>query len=162
MLVFASMFFHASTLYILFYFVFGCSVLFVTRDKVFQKVPFIAFFVFVMLGVVLSFFKSSVDTSNILLVIPGIILAYVSLKYGLEKKYAWLFFLLVSAIIIGRLILTSSNQMVFIASRNNISAWILLSSLILYISYRDEQIVPVIPAVIALIISLLGEGASVQ
>lgn len=117
----------------------------------------------VMANITVAVFSMAIHGSNniteIVFTILALSMAYYMALYGIERKHAIHLYIIITAVLVFRIITTGSVNAVFlVASRNNISAFSILASILLYSTYEKDENLPYIPALITLVLSCVGEG----
>jgi hypothetical protein len=80
-------------------------------------------------------------------------------KDGIDRKCTWMLFIIISLVIFIRIAVTSSVDLVFNnTSRNSISSFSILTSVLIYSTYDKEDYLSILPAIVTMLLSLVGLG----
>jgi len=98
-------------------------------------------------------------SSEIIFTVLGLCLGFHLAKYGIDRKWAYALFYVVTVILLFRIIAAGSVNSVFaVSSRNNISAFSILTAVLVYSGYDRKEHLPLLPAIAAFLLSCVGEG----
>lgn len=89
----------------------------------------------------------------------GVWLGYHLSEQKMDRRWANGLFFIYSVVILIRFLITRSADSIFAtAGRNSVSAFLILSAVLVYSSYAEGEHLPIFPAVVAFILSCCAEG----